>query len=143
GPEICGKPSDPAAELYRSPYVQAGTWTRLPNPPPCVPYDPSVEGRYRLFKASMEELLNPKTRIQKITLIDQDVIIDGPTFPGQEDGFQLQIPKGIPSAIPGNLRHKELVEDLVLAKTGVQRLREKYKSRSDVDQIVATLQDIL
>lgn len=145
GPEICGKPSDPAAELYRSPYVRPGTWTRLPNPPPCVPFDPSVEGRYRLFKASMEELLNPKTRIPKITLIDQDVIIDGPTFPGQEDGFQLQIPAGIPAAIPGNLRHKELVEDLVLAKTSVQRLKEKYQSRgaAEADRIVSSLQGIL
>ena len=143
GPEICGKPTDPKAELYRNPYVLPGTWTRMPNPPPCVPFDPSVEGRYRLFKASMEELLNPKTRLRKITLVDQPVVIDGPAFPGQEEGFQLQIPEGIPAAIPGNLRHKELVEDLVLAKVDVQRLRAKYKSRNDVDKIVATLQQIL
>ncbi|HEU4890131.1 MAG TPA: hypothetical protein VFT47_01190 [Vicinamibacterales bacterium] len=143
GPEICGKPADPAAELYRSPYVLPGTWTRMPNPPPCVPFDPSVEGRYRLFKASMGELLNPKTRLPKITLVDQPIVIDGPAFAGQEDGFQLLIPDGIPAAIPGNLRHKELVEDLVLAKTDVQRLREKYKARSDVDKVVTTLQDIL
>ena len=143
GPEICGKPADSKAELYRNPYVLPGTWTRMPNPPPCVPFDPSVEGRYRLFKASMEELLNPKTRLPKITLVDQAILIDGPAFPGQEEGFQLQIPEGIPAAIPGNLRHKELVEDLVLAKVDVQRLRAKYKARSDVDKIVATLQDIL
>jgi hypothetical protein len=145
GPEICGKPSDPAAELYRSPYVRPGTWTRMPNPPPCVPFDPSVEGRYRLFKASIEELLNPKTRLPKITLIDRAIVIDGPAFPGQSDGFELQIPEGIPAAIPGNLRHKELVEDLVLAKTNAQRLREKYRSRgaADLDRIVSTLQAIL
>jgi hypothetical protein len=143
GPEVCGKPADPAAELYRSPYVLPGSWTPMPNPPPCVPFDPSVDGRYRLFKASMEELLNPKTRLPKITLVDQPIVIDGPAFPGQEEGFQLLIPGGIPAAIPGNLRHKELVEDLVLAKTNVQRLREKYKARSDVDTVVTTLQDIL
>jgi hypothetical protein len=143
GPEICGKPTDPKAELYRNPYVLPGTWTRMPNPPACVPFDPSVEGRYRLFKASMEELLNPKTRLPKITLVDQPILIDGPAFPGQEEGFQLQVPDGIPAAIPGNLRHKELVEDLVLAKVDVQRLRAKYKSRGDVDKIVATLQEIL
>jgi hypothetical protein len=143
GPEICGKPTDPGAELYRSPYVLPATWTRMPNPPPCMPFDPSVEGRYRLFKASIEELLNPKTRLPKITLVDQPIVIDGPAFAGQEDGFQLLIPDGIPAAIPGNLRHKELVEDLVLAKTSVQRLRDKYKARSDVDQVVTTLQDIL
>ena len=144
GPEICGKPTDPAAELYRSPYVQAGTWTRMPNPPPCVPFNPSVEGRYRLFKASVEELLNPEKRIPKITLVDQPIVIDGPVFPGDEQGFQLQIPAGIPSAVPGNLRHKELVEDLVLAKTNVAKLRDKYRARgAEVDTIVSTLQSIL
>jgi hypothetical protein len=91
----------------------------------------------------MRELLNPKTRLPKITLVDQPIVIDGPAFAGQEDGFELQIPDGIPAAIPGNLRHKQLVEDLVLAKTNVQRLREKYKARSDVDKVVTTLQDIL
>jgi hypothetical protein len=115
----------------------------MTNAPPCVPFDPSVEGRYRLFKASMEDLLNPKTRLPKITLVDQPILIDGPAFPGQEEGFLLEIPQGIPAAIPGNLRHKELVEDLVLAKVDVQRLRAKYKSRSDVDRIVASLQEIL
>ena len=79
----------------------------------------------------------------RITLVDQPIVIDGPAFPGQEEGFQLQIPAGIPAAIPGNLRHKELAEDLVLAKIDVQRLRAKYTSRGDVDKIVATLQEIL
>jgi hypothetical protein len=145
GPEICGKPADPAAELYRSPFVLPGTWTRMPSPPACVPFDPSVEGRYRLFKASVEELLNPDKRIPKITLIDQPVVIDGPSFPGEDRGFELQIPAGIPAAMPGNLRHKELVEDLVLAKTNVQRLKDKYRARgaADVDRIASTLQDIL
>jgi hypothetical protein len=145
GPEVCGNPTDPAKELYRSPYVLRGTWTRMPNPPPCVPFDPSVEGRYRLFRASMEELLNPETRIPKITLVDEPIIIDGPTFPGEDQGFELQIPAGVPASVPGNLRHKELVADLVLLKTDVQRLRDKYQSRgsAEVDNITTTLQEIL
>ena len=145
GPELCGSPADPGAELYRSPYVLPGTWTRLPNPPPCVPFDPSVEGRYRLFRASAEELLNPKTRRPKITLIDVPIVIDGPVFPGEERGFELQIPDGVPAAVIGNLRHKALVEDLVLVKTNVAGLREKYRAKggAEVDAIVATLQDIL
>ena len=144
GPEVCGKSTDPL-ELYRSPYVMRGTWTRMPTPPPCVAFDPSVEGRYRLFKASVEELLNPGARLPKITLVDQPIIIDGPTFPGKEQGFELQIPAGIPASIPGNLRHKELVADLVLAKTNVQQLRTKYAGRdaAEVERIVVTLQDIL
>ena len=145
GPEVCGKPDDPAMELYRSPYVLPRSWTRMPNPPPCVPFDPTVEGRYRLFTASVEELLNPETRIPKITLIDQPVIIDGPVFPGGGQGFELQIPAGIPAAMPGNLRHKELVEDLVLAKTNVRRLKEKYRARGteQADRIASTLQEML
>ena len=62
GPEVCGKPTDPLRAVPQ-PVRAAGTWTRMPNPPPCVAFDPSVEGRYRLFKASMEELLNPDTRV--------------------------------------------------------------------------------
>jgi hypothetical protein len=145
GPEVCGKPTDPAASLYRSPYVQPGTWLRMPNPPPCIVFDSSVEGRYRLFKASVEELLNPDQRLPKIKLVDQPIIIDGPTFPGEDKGFQLQIPAGIPAAIPGNLRHKDLVGDLVLARTNVQALKNKYQSRgaAEAERIAATLQEIV
>ena len=37
------------------------------------------------------------------------------------------------------------MEDLVLVKTNVQQLKDKYRARgaADVDRIVATLQDIL
>jgi mono/diheme cytochrome c family protein len=144
GPEVCGRPTDPL-ELYRSPYVVRGSWMRMPKPPPCVMFDPSVAGRYKLFKASVEELLNPDARLPKITLVDQPIVIDGPTFPGEGQGFELQIPAGIPSSILGNLRHKELVADLVLSKTNIQGLRNKYAARgpAEVDRIVASLQDIM
>jgi hypothetical protein len=117
----------------------------MKNPPPCVTFDPSVEGRYRLFEASVEELLNPSARLPKITLVDQPIIIDGPIFPGESQGFELVIPAGIPAAIPANLRHKELIADLVLVKTNLDGLRSKYAARgpADVDRIVATLQQIL
>ncbi len=144
GPEVCGKPTDPL-ELYRSPYVVRGTWMRMPNPPSCVTFDPSVEGRYRLFKASIEELLNPASRLPKITLVDEPIVIDGPIFPGRAEGFELQIPAGIPAAVPANLRHKEFIGDLVLVKTNVEALRTKYAARGadEVNRIVTTLQDIL
>ncbi len=58
GPEICGKPSGRTLDFYSSPYVDANG-KPLANPPPCSPFDPSVEGRYKLYKASMEDLLNP------------------------------------------------------------------------------------
>ncbi len=147
GPELCGGPANAANELYRSPYVlsAAAPWRRSPSPPPCWKFDPSVEGRYKLYRASMEELLNPDTRIPKITLIDEPIIIDGPAFPGEEQGFSLEIPEGIPAAVVGNLRHKELAGDLVLAKVDVNRLKEKYRSRgaAEADRIAAELQEIL
>jgi hypothetical protein len=144
GPEVCGSPTNPAHELYRSPYVLPDSIKPMPNPPPCWKFDASVEGRYRLYKASMEELLNPNSRLPKITMISDAVIIDGPVFPGEERGFSLQIPAGVPAAIVGNLRHKELVADLVLAKVDAQRLRQKYQSRgAEVDKIVSELQEIL
>jgi hypothetical protein len=141
GPELCGGPTDPSAELYRSPYVLRGTWQRMPNPPPCWRFDPSVEGRYKLFKASMEELLNPEKRVPKITLLARPIVIDGPSFPGDDDGFLLQIPDGIPAAVVANLRHKELIDDLSLVKANPPRLREKYPQ--DTDAVVATLREML
>lgn len=147
GPELCGSPANAANELYRSPYVLTGgaPWRRVPNPPPCWKFDPSVDGRYKLFVASMEELMNPDRRIPKVTLIDEPVIIDGPAFPGEEQGFALEIPAGIPAAVMGNLQHKELVGDLVLAKVDVSRLKEKYRARgaAEADRIASELQQIL
>jgi len=147
GPEVCGAPADPARELYRPPYVTPGTWDRVKTPPPCWPYDPSVDGRYKLFKASMEELLNPNRRVPKISLLDEPVIIDGPQFGGAEGlSFNLQIPAGVPAALIGNLRHKDLVRDLVWAKTNPDRLRAEYAKRYGPDEgqrIAATLQDLV
>jgi hypothetical protein len=65
GPEVCGKPSKPELDFYSSPYVGADG-KPFANPPACLPYDVSVEGRYKLFKASMNELLFPQNRVSKI-----------------------------------------------------------------------------
>src|SRR4029450_10376839 len=58
GPEVCGKPSDPKLDFYSSPYVDRDG-NPLANPPSCMPFDISVDGRLKLFRASMEDLLNP------------------------------------------------------------------------------------
>jgi hypothetical protein len=145
GPEVCGAPANRANELYRNPYVVPGTWRLMPTPPPCRPYDTSVEGRYRLFKASMEELLNPEMRLPKISMIAEPIVIDGPALPGRRR-LQLQIPSGIPAAVIGNLRHKELVGDLALARTDPAGLRNKYTTRhgaARAGEIAATLHQIL
>src|SRR5262249_53309645 len=67
GPEVCGKPANKNTDFYSSPYVDQND-KPLANAPPCLPFDPSVEGRYQLFKLSMEQLLYPDKRPRKVTL---------------------------------------------------------------------------
>jgi hypothetical protein len=137
GPELCGKPDDPNDEFYTSPYVDS-SGKPLADPPACWKYDPSVEGRYKLYKASMDELLSPQKRPTKVTSLDSDVVLDiGPrlTLDRNADaattGISLRLPKTLPgdvllpSARLGNLRHKELVDDLVLAAARPDALENK------------------
>jgi hypothetical protein len=137
GPELCGKPADARDEFYTSPYVDAAG-KPLPNPPACWKYDPSVEGRYKLYKASMEELLSPQQRVTKVTALDSDVVLDvGPRMTLRRDadaattGMSLRLPKTLPGGelLPagrlGNLRHKELVDDLVLAAARPEEIEKK------------------
>jgi hypothetical protein len=81
-----------------------------------------VEGRFKLYVASMEQLLNPAQRVPKITRFDVDV----PLAVGLrtvEDGKERQIvgmtivlPAGMNSAGLGNFDHKAFVRDLVELK---------------------------
>ena len=101
GPELCGQPVNKANQFYRSPYVDENKKT-LPadKAPACWAYDPSVDGRFKLYVASMEELLNPSKRVPKLSRFDQDVRIAlGPrTWDGKEEkqilGFTLVLPAG-------------------------------------------------
>ena len=150
GPEICGKPADSANEFYRSPYVDKDG-KPLENPPPCWEFDPSVEGRYKLFKASMDLLLNPDKRIDKITMLSQDVIIDaGPRLfeDGKaETGLSITVPAGLPVAYVGSLEHKELIGDVILSKTDPAALRAKFVARGvseeEADSIVEGIDAVL
>lgn len=65
GPELCGKPHNKANDFYgqRPRYVDPNN-KLLPaeQQPACFETDPSVDGRFRLYKLSMDELLNPDKR---------------------------------------------------------------------------------
>jgi hypothetical protein len=145
GPEVCGGPSD---EHYYSPYVDKDG-KPLASPPPCWVFDPSVEGRFRLYKASMKELLNPSQRIPKVTGFNSDVTIR--LFPKLGDGklerfidTAIRFPVGTPAARIGNFRHKELVGDLVMARVDFDKLKAKYVSRYGAEkgeQIAKLIQD--
>ena len=133
GPELCGRPSDPNDEFYRSPYVDADG-KRLANPPECFAYDPSVEGRYRLFLASVDELLNPDRRIAKTTLIDQPIrrAIGPKLWDGESEkliGIEIEVPAGTPAGLYGSFQHKELLRDMVLSVLDSDKLEERMLQR--------------
>jgi hypothetical protein len=137
GPEICGRPSDPAVDFYASPYVDAAG-KPLANPPACWPFDPSVEGRYELYKASMQMLLNPDERIAKVATLDRDVIVDvAPKVKigDLETGLSLRIPKGFPAVMLNSLRYQDLLQDAVLAERDPAKLEGKYATLLTPEQL--------
>lgn len=145
GPELCGGPDD---EHYHSPYVDRDD-RPIANPPACRPFDPSVNGRYELYKASMKDLLSPNTRAPKITMFNRAVLIK--LFPKLADGGldryiegTILFPAGTPSSRIGNFRHKELINDLVLSKVDGAKLKAKYVARYGPEKgakVAATIQD--
>jgi len=131
GPEICGTPSLAKddlgldANLYRSPYGKS-------DQVDCLPYDPSVEGRYALYKKSMDELLNPEQRKSKVSLLDDDIRVElgSRTFRGRDiRNLKLSVPAGLPAGQLVSLDFKPLVEDLVLAKTDRAKLEQRLAVR--------------
>lgn len=129
GPEVCSAPADAALDFYVSPYVD-GDGKQLPNAPSCWPFDASVEGRWKLYKASMDELLHPDRRISKMALTGEDIVVD--VVPrikvGNIDtGLSLRIPKGTPAVLLNSLRYKDLVQDIVLIDREPEKLAEKYR----------------
>lgn len=157
GPELCGKPQTTANDFYaqRPRYVDGNTVKLLPpeQQPACFEYDPSVEGRYRLYKASMEELLNPEQRIPKVTLLNEDVTMRiGPRlWDGTEKekllGFELTIPseingRGVTAGTIGNFQHKQFIVDLVRAKTAPKELESSLAQRFGTENGAKVLEDL-
>ncbi len=123
GPELCGKPENQANDFYRSPYADANGKTLTADKAPiCWAYDPSIDGRFKLYVASMEELLNPGKRVPKVSRFDQDVRMAlGPrTWDGSEEkqvlGFTLVLPAGTSVGGLASFQHKAFVNDVIVAK---------------------------
>jgi hypothetical protein len=136
GPEICGNPVHKEDDFYRSPYVDdQGIPLPPAKAPKCWQYDPSVEGRFALFKASMQQLLNPKERGRKISTLDKPIRIPvGPrVWSSDKDadlsGLAIALPAGTPADFWGNLQHKELFDDVVLSQVNKDKLKTKMQSR--------------
>ena len=144
GPELCGKPQNAANDFYarRPRYVDASNVKLLPaeRQPACFEYDPSVEGRFKLYALSMQALLNPAQRIPKVTLLNEDVTLRvGPRlWDGTEKerllGFELTIPseidgRGVTAGTLGNFQHKAFIVDLIRAKTAAGELERSLNAR--------------
>ena len=103
GPEICGRAS-------------GGFSIRVAGASECVPFDPSIEGRLKLYEASMDVMLNPDKRGKKQTLTSAPIRIPvGPHLrnkEGKDNTYELVIPAGISVARIGSFRHKEFLADL-------------------------------
>src|SRR5262249_59427370 len=84
------------------------------------PFDPSVEGRYQLFRAALEELLTPPAARQpKLTLLDEDIEVEfGLRTLGDKkvDNLRLVIPRGEPVGLLVSFDHKRFLDDLILAQ---------------------------
>ncbi len=134
GPEICGKPANKENDFFRARYVDE-TGQLLAEQPQCLRYDPSVSGRFELYKRSMEQLLNPKQRKPAKTFTDYDVIVDiGLRYwDGKEEKpmfnmpSQIVIPKGAHAGFLNGLLHKQFVGDMFLAKRHPDRLEAAGK----------------
>lgn len=138
GPELCGWGGSGAYEFYRPSYIDASLPGKplLPasKQPACWKYDPSVEGRFKLYVASMNELLNPAQRIPKATKLDQDIVLDvGPrVWDGAEEklvGFSVRIRAGSTAGNVGNFQHKAFINDLIAVKLNPAALEKNYGAR--------------
>lgn len=151
GPELCGKPQNKANDFYgaRPRYVDDKNKLLPPEQQPaCFEVDPSVEGRYRLYKLSMDELLNPDKRGRRVTVIDQPVTLRvGPRlWDGEKVGDGARQVLGLELVIPvevdgrqltagrvGNFQHKPFIVDLVRSKTAPQELEADLAQRFGAD----------
>lgn len=129
GPEICGKPSTNGIDHYDMPYFDENG-EPISNAPECLAFDPSVQGRYDLYVASMQALLNPDSRIEKRFVLQEDILVDivpdveiGDSFKG---GLTLRVPAGTPAKSMTSLRFKDLIQDLILVDKDPEKFRLKY-----------------
>jgi hypothetical protein len=132
GPEICGRPANAKNFFYRSPYFDPVSREPIASAPDCRSYDPSVDGRFDLFVASMRELLTPEEqRLPKITKFDVDVPLPFELSVSQDGaekrlyGFTVVVPRGTNAGALGNFRHKAFFDDLVLARLAPETLEER------------------
>jgi hypothetical protein len=89
----------------------------------------------------MDDLLNPGKRLPKVTLVQQDILIElGPrTLRGHKvQNLKVRIPAGEPAGLLESFQYKLMVEDMVEALAHPERLtKAKGKEYTDVTQRIA------
>jgi len=147
GPEICGKPKNAENDFFRSRYVDASGKPVDPQPQ-CMVYDPSVSGRFELYKKSMYDLLHPKERGIKQTLTDYDVVVDiglrtwdGKTEKAVLGTGTVVMPKGSPAGLLNGFEHKQFIDDLFLAVRDPSKLEAAGK-KDIVPELQAIANDL-
>ena len=147
GPEVCGKPANKNNDFYKPSYVDQSNQP-LPSPPACVAFDPSIEGRYKLFKASIAELLTPPDkRPRKVMYLNEPIVVEignkvwDPVHK-QFLQFRIEIPAGTPQAEVGNLLYKNLIGDMVLSVTDPKKLQAKLGD-DDAKKVRAMLDEFI
>jgi hypothetical protein len=148
GPEICGKPANKENDFFRARYVDASGKLQ-DKQPDCLRYDPSVDGRFQLYRQSMFELLHPSERGAKTTLTDHDIIVDIGirTWDGKQEkgllGFsELRIPRGSHAGFVGGFTHKEFIDDLFWALRDPKQLESQGK-KADAPELQAIANDLM
>src|SRR5262245_29844591 len=143
GPEICGKPKNKDNFFYRSSYVDRRSKEPLRpgTEPACWEYDPSVEGRFKLYVASMMDLLYPAQRVPKITKLDEPVPLRLGLRRVDDDGKQKQVvgltvvvPTGTTSGGLVNFQHKAFIRDLIELKLKSNALEQRLTKALGPDE---------
>ena len=134
GPEICGKPA--TGDSTSTVALRRCRGQAAAEPAACWPSIPSVEGRYELYKASMEDAAQPGERVPKITTLDADIVIDmAPELWRRQgrDRLDCDDPRGLPAVDAELARYKDLIQDLVL-RTRSGEARAKYATLMSAEQ---------
>lgn len=117
GPEVCGRPEGAGLEVHSNTYE--GEQIDPKTKRTCdMKFDASIEGRLKVYEASMDELLTEESkRKKKITRADVPIRLPlGMSLkslgqPARK--FYLEFPAGTPIATIGNLDLKGLVADIM------------------------------
>jgi hypothetical protein len=97
----------------------------------------------------MEELLTaPEKRPRKVTLLDEDIVIQAggklwDPIHNRLAPIQIVIPKGTVQATVGNLLYKQLLVDLTLSVTDPNALKARLKNDEAVKEVRALLDEVL